>query len=332
MIPNVFISSTIADLQYLREAIRDAITEVAYNPVMSEHGGVGYIHEGSAADACYVTMQQCHIAILIIGKRYGSTAIDGLSVTHKEFHSARSNEIPLITFVDADVMSFKKVYDSDPKSSTWDDFEYMDHPRETFTLLEEVTTSSIYNGLIEFRTASEVKTHLKQQLAHFMGDRLTGSIRPIKSDIHEILAEVKSLRNHITKSENSGSQQKIIAVDPFYISLRFLLEERNKEYTNFVEAIFGDLDIAAHAIQNNPTIEDLLIKAKYTLEVVSDEFLFQQLMISERKKGNVTSMSHSINGGWARTSDQHIYISDSILGNLNQKQESLQAKLRIISV
>jgi hypothetical protein len=328
MIPNVFVSSTIADLQYLREALRDALTEIAYNPVMSEHGGVGYIHEGSAADACYVTMQQCHIAILIIGKRYGSIGSEGLSVTHREFHTARTHEIPLITFVDADVMSFKKVFDADPESTTWDRFEHMDHPRETFKLVSEVTSSNIYNGLIEFRTATEAKSRLKQQLAHFMGDRLTGAVRPIKTDVHEILAEVKALRNQVSIAGTSNAGLTSKAADPFYIALRFLLEERNKDYTRFVEAIFGDLDIAAHQIQSAITVEELIENAGGTVEIVADDFDFQSFWQDEGNRRRMRSATHSISGSWALTSDKIVYLSESMRVNLNDKQAALAAKLK----
>jgi hypothetical protein len=41
MIPNIFISSTISDLRYLRDGLREAVSELAYHPVMSEHGEIG---------------------------------------------------------------------------------------------------------------------------------------------------------------------------------------------------------------------------------------------------------------------------------------------------
>ena len=44
MIPRVFVSSTIKDLQHVRDAIRELIMELGYQPAMSEHGEVGYSH------------------------------------------------------------------------------------------------------------------------------------------------------------------------------------------------------------------------------------------------------------------------------------------------
>ena len=40
MLPRVFVSSTIEDLHHLRDAVRDAVAELEYIPVMSEYGGM----------------------------------------------------------------------------------------------------------------------------------------------------------------------------------------------------------------------------------------------------------------------------------------------------
>jgi hypothetical protein len=69
VIPNVFVSSTVRDLQHLRDAIRDAISELAYIPILSEFGDIGYLPQLSAPDSCYTAAKDCHLAVLIIGKR-----------------------------------------------------------------------------------------------------------------------------------------------------------------------------------------------------------------------------------------------------------------------
>jgi hypothetical protein len=43
VIPNVFVSSTILDLQYLRDAVRDVVIELGLRPVMSEYSEVGFV-------------------------------------------------------------------------------------------------------------------------------------------------------------------------------------------------------------------------------------------------------------------------------------------------
>ena len=67
MAPTVFISSTIEDLHHVRDAIRETVSELGYQPIMSEHGGVGYMNETAADVACYQTVKECQLMILIIG-------------------------------------------------------------------------------------------------------------------------------------------------------------------------------------------------------------------------------------------------------------------------
>src|SRR5438093_11956155 len=111
MIPNVFICSTIESLHYLRDAIREAVEELSYHPVMSEHGEVGYIRAATAATSCFRTISQCQLAVVIVGKIYHPNPSTGLSVTHGELRAARENGIPVITFVENDVRLYKQFYD-----------------------------------------------------------------------------------------------------------------------------------------------------------------------------------------------------------------------------
>jgi len=112
MIPNIFISSTIEDLHHLRDSIRDLIQEIGYTPIMSEWDDIGYLPTTSAEESCYLTLQDCQIAIFIIGKRYGSISENGLSITHNEFRATRRSNIPVIFLVNEEVITFKKVHDA----------------------------------------------------------------------------------------------------------------------------------------------------------------------------------------------------------------------------
>ena len=84
MIPNIFISSTIQDLHYLRDAVRDTISDLGYFPIMAEYGDFGFQPTLSVEDSCYNSMKDSHLAIVIIGKRYGSKSSNNLSITHNE--------------------------------------------------------------------------------------------------------------------------------------------------------------------------------------------------------------------------------------------------------
>ena len=324
VIPNVFVSSTISDLHYLRDGIRDAIGEISYNPVMSEHGDIGYIHNGRADQACYVAMRQCHIAIVIVGKRYGSI-MEGISVTHKEFRTAKENEIPLITFVDADVMGFKKVYDAHPTADLWDKFDEMEGAHNIFALINEITSSDIYNGIIEFRSASDAKNLLKKQLAHFVGDRLTEIFRPVKSDVHEILAEVKALRKQL--AEDPKNKEGKPTNDAYYIALRFLLEERNKDYTKFVEVLFGDLDLAASGIQNAESIPELIKIAGGIFQTPTHEELTHEDWMQRLSTDMGGFSSHGAFGAWGVSTQKEVWMTSRMLKRLDERQKVLLARL-----
>ncbi len=64
MIPNIFISSTITDLHYIRDAVRDQISSLGYNPILSEYGDIGYLPNLSVIESCNHAMTQTQLACL----------------------------------------------------------------------------------------------------------------------------------------------------------------------------------------------------------------------------------------------------------------------------
>ena len=286
-------------MQHLREAIRDTVADLGYNPVMSEYGGVGYINQGQASNACYIAIKQCHLAVLVIGKRYGSVTEDGISVTHKEFLAASENEIALITFVDSDVMKFKKVFDADPKAALWEKFPHMDQPKLTFQLVTDVMKAPTYNALIEYSTASEVKQRLKQHFAHYVGDRLGGTIRPIMGEVSDILAEVKTLRNLITQAEakKQAGADIVAGSNRYYTTVRFLLDDRRSDYKKFVEVLFGDIDVAVKRIADAESLDQVMEAAGAVVEMLPEGFDPRSLLGNEGGR-HMRFMSHGQYGVW----------------------------------
>ena len=100
----IFVSSTIADLAHLREGIREQVEDMGHLPVMSEFGEIGFLPSTTAEGSCYVAMAGCDLAILIIGKRYGSVSENGVSITQNEYRTAVKNQIPSICLIEAEVM------------------------------------------------------------------------------------------------------------------------------------------------------------------------------------------------------------------------------------
>ncbi len=332
MIPNIFISSTIADLQYLRDGLRDAVNDLRYHPVMSEHGEVGYLRPTTAADACYRTVEQCQMVVLIIGKRYGSIGADGLSVTHKEYRAAQLSQIPTITFVEPQVLHYKDVFDSAPSAAIWNDFTRMDNPKNTFGFLDEIAQSETYNAIIPFTSAADAKEKLKLQLADFIGERLGGTITPMSMQIKDILAEIKTLRNHLVHAGSGDKDTK-----RYLAVTRFLLNDAVADYRKLLEQLFGEIDTAVEKILNLDSFERVLKSAKFTWETAPDDTISiqaaQTYMRPEKPvdpKQKRAIFSHTgFGGGYILYSTKHMMISETYFKTYDRDQRALYAKAKV---
>jgi hypothetical protein len=267
MIPNVFVSSTVEDLHHLRDAVRDVIADLAYIPVMSEYGDVGYLPSASAEDSCYLTIRQCQLAILLIGKRYGSIGKNDLSITHNEFRAARDQKLPVFCLIDQDVLSFKRVYDANTSKEGLS-FPGMDNPQKTFDFIQEFLDSPVNNGFQPFSNVSETRFRLKVQLAHFVGDLLRSRFSPINSEIKDILSEIKTLR-HELKVEPKSEALK------FLKTIRFLLDDHYSNYRDLIKHLYASIDLAIPDINNSDTFEEFVLKAtgaKLEIQDLPDRF------------------------------------------------------------
>jgi hypothetical protein len=246
--------------------------------------------------------------------------------------TAQENELPIISFVDSEVMHYKKVFDAEPNAPLWDKFPHMDQPKLTFAFVAEVLKAPTHNGLIDFSSASEVKQHLKQQIAHYVGDMLAGTIRPIKGDVSDILAEVKTLRKLISQAEGKkqAGSEIISGSDRYYTALRFLLDERQREYTKFMEVLFGDLDLAVIHIVDAQSLDQVLKGAGATIETVSEDFDFRNLIGNVPATGapsQVRYMSKGQYGAFAILGGRRVQMTPMMREHLEQQQQALSAKL-----
>ena len=331
MIPNIFISSTISDLQYLRDAIRDAVVDLRYHPVMSEHGEVGYIRPTTAATACYRTVEQCHMVILIVGKRYGSIGDDGLSVTHKEYLAAKDANIPTITLVEQQVLHYKEVFDASPSSDLWNSFPRMDKPSNTFKLIDDISSSDVFNGLISFTSAVDAKEKLKLQIADFVGERLGDTIAPMSKQIKDVLAEIKTLRNQVAHGPGDAPDTK-----KYLAATRFLLSDNASEYRKLLEQIFGDIDFAVSKIWSLPEFSQVIEEAGFTCDTVSNEEMNIGAGPMEPpgteqgyNEDHAIFGQYGRNGGCTVYLDKRIKMSQSYYDKFSQQQKKLHAKASV---
>ncbi len=334
MVPSVFISSTIADLHYLRDGVRDAIVELSYRPVMSEHAEVGYINPTTAADSCYRSVSQCHLMVLIIGRRYGTVGDDGVSVTHREYRAARAKGIPMITFVEPQLLSFHEVFAVDPDAKVWERFEGLDNAKMTFALLTEVQRSETYNAMIPFASVDDAKKKLKLQIADFVGERLATGADGLNEEIRDVLAEVKTIRNLLSEEQKKREPASGDLSTRYLVAARFLLSKRAELYRDFLEAVFRSFDVALGHVANGGSLKGLTEEAGCNLIVTDDIPLMGEVLdeaaFKEKEPPKVLgwySGTHYPYGlghiKWTLWSDGSLYIGTNAFEKFSDMQREI---------
>jgi hypothetical protein len=279
MIPNIFISSTIHDLSHLRDSIRDLILELGYNPIMSEYGEIGFLPSESAEQSCYLALRDCQLSIVIIGKRYGSISENGLSITHNEFRTTRDKKIPVIFLVDAEVMSFKRVFDVNEYKENLT-FPGMENPSKIFQLIREFSESKINNGLISFTNAQSAKNNLKKQLAHILGELLRKHFDSVPGEIKDILSEITTLRHILLKNEKDAARK-------FAIAFRFLLEEENYYLKEIIEMVSISLEEGVAVLIEKKTFSQFLEFHQVDINIVETSNAIQELEFSDNNSASI---------------------------------------------
>jgi len=261
MIPSVFISSTVEDLHYVRDAVRSTIEELCYRPVMSDYGEIGYIGEDTAEEACYASVKECDIVILIVGKRVGSPSKTdpSMSVTEKEHDVAVKSGKLILTLVENEVLEYKKVFDKNHGSAAVK-FPGMNEPAKTFAFMSRIRSSESRNGIIPFTRTTDIRSILKQQIAILVYNLIHTKSVPTQSSLNDILSEVKTIREAMSKKALPDVQ--------FLAAVRFLIDDANVQFKQFVqEVMHGPVETWIPKIIEAPDIGSFLKLAKMTVEV-----------------------------------------------------------------
>ncbi len=84
------LSSTTRDLLQDRRAIADALTSTGIVQLLGVSPATGPSHSSSSYAATTTMATQCHLLMLILGRRYGYVTHSGRSATELEFEAARA--------------------------------------------------------------------------------------------------------------------------------------------------------------------------------------------------------------------------------------------------
>jgi hypothetical protein len=190
----VFVSSTFRDLKDERQDTIRSVLDLGHIP-----SGMEIFPATDIQQLEYIKkiIDECDYYILIIGARYGSTDIDGVSFTEKEYAYAVEKGLPVLAFIHGDVGSLPvSRSDTDP------------------TIVERLNKfrEKVAAGrLVRFwRTREELKAQVIVSLAKASSDLpAVGWIRGDVAASEQLLTQVNSLRN-----ENDDLKEKIASVTP----------------------------------------------------------------------------------------------------------------------
>ncbi|MCY4372114.1 MAG: DUF4062 domain-containing protein [bacterium] len=167
--PNVFVSSTMYDLNHLRSQLRRFIESLGWIAVMAEHGSFAIdVNQTTVNNSRRNVRENADVFVMIVGARYGS--IDpgtDKSVTNLEFLEARARGIPTYVFVDSDVLAQLNVWQSNPDA---DYSGVVDTPR-VFEFIDSFRGSGDV-WTFPFATTESIIDTLREQFAYLVQDAL----------------------------------------------------------------------------------------------------------------------------------------------------------------
>ncbi len=193
----ILLSSTCYDLSIVRSQIRSFIQKMGYEPVMSDNADILYDPRMHTHLSCVKEVENCDMAVLIIGSRFGGEAIpetldeldlDGLkpksrntkfwesiehiSITQAEILKCIELGLPIFTFVDSGVMHDHFVYEKNKdkdfiKNIDFPSIEKKDTARYIFEFINFIRLRSENNSIVEFSKLEDIEIFLKKQWAAY---------------------------------------------------------------------------------------------------------------------------------------------------------------------
>lgn len=263
----VFVSSTCYDLAPIRSQIRTFLTEMGFEPVMSDYNDVLYDPRIHTHTSCVEEIATCDIIILIVGSRFGGKAIpeailkidfdkisdksksieilkkkDNISVTQLEILKAVEFEIPIFTFIDSRLWSDHELYEKNKNKDILKEIEFPSiDKKETSEFIFEFVNFLRHrtrgNSINTFSKFDDIEITLKKQWAGLF-QRLLNETRNKQLEIKriDILSnQLEDLKTAILTSI-SGTNEKEIArnVVRFRRLIDFLKSLRLKSYKNLL--------------------------------------------------------------------------------------------------
>lgn len=296
MKPRIFVSSTYYDLKHVRERLEQFIDNYGFESVLFESDKVTYEFDKPIDSSAYNEVTLCHIMILIVGGRYGSTATNGnisedikkyeqeyISITRREFETAIEKNIPLFIFVEKNVFSeyktFKENQDFLENIHQFENKNNQDKAKFKFAHVDSLNVFKFLDTLVTkpiktFDKIEQIENYLQSQFAGLFYLYLDGLQK--QKEVVKVLNSVEEL-NNITLRMNTmlnSVGEKILGKD-------------NHEYEEVISEQFSIItdffcDRISDIIQPNisPQIENNYDLEDENLTAITD-FIYYHVLNNE---------------------------------------------------
>ncbi len=237
----VFVSSTCYDLNIVRTQLRAYLASLGHEPVMSDYNDVLFDPRSHTHESCVKEISNTDAVILIIGSRFGGTAIpkavqaldienlktlskggkilenpEKISITQLEILKAIESNIPIFTFVDSRVLHDHLFYEKNKDKGILDTLEFpsiekKDSAIYIFEFINFLRLRSKNNSIIEFSKLSDIEEYLKKQWSSLL-QRLLFEQRILKSESRRLEAfseELKDIKSLILSSISTGQAKEV---------------------------------------------------------------------------------------------------------------------------
>jgi len=315
--PRVFVSSTYYDLKHIRRSVEQFIESIGYEATVYESGDVPFSHDAPLDESCYREIGLCHMLVLIIGGRYGSSSSDGHkpkatddldkqyehynSITKREYEMAREQDLPIYIFVEKGVLAEFETY----KRNRTEKIRYAHVDSvNIFKLLEEIFGQSRNNLVREFANADDITSWLRDQwaglLAHFISQRRDeASVGQIKAQIESLSSVVSALKTYseqvLRSVSKKDSESLITQVDKELESKQHELSLRRvRIFDHLLEAHGASAEALFAAVRSATSMTDLMKRVREAIKPLGcgvaeedDAFLMESRAINvlRRKLG-----------------------------------------------
>lgn len=285
----VFVSSTCFDLSPIRGQLRTFLNSVGYEPIMSDYNDVLYDNRIHTHTSCIEEITNCDIVILLVGSRYGGTAIpeallkvdfdsiidksksvehlkqkNNISVTQLEVLKAVEIEIPIFTFIDNRLWNDHELYEKNKSKSILKDIEFpsIEKPETAefiFEFINFLRHRTRGNSINPFSKFEEIEATLKKQWAGLF-QKLLNESRNKQLEfkrIDTLSNQFEDLKTAILTSIGSSNERKVAkAVVRYRKLVDFLLNLQLSNYDKILNEVIT-WDFFIKEILNISNIIDL---------------------------------------------------------------------------